>query len=301
MPSHSSAFARAALGLMLVLAVAPVASAAPSRHESVPRGTIAVASSQDFRTMFLMNASDGRVTRIRAPDRVPTQRIDLSPSGNTIALAGLTGIWLVERSGRDAKQVLDFESATFAPDWVSWSPDGRSLAFTRAETLYVVRIADKRVRRILRGGVYAPDWSPDGSRLVFVRNADRRTGGGSVQSVDLNGRNLETIASGGHPDVSPDGSKVVFATREGIRVILPEIYKPTLRDFRREIVPGGPSRRASGVVSGRTASRIYPRDGVRACRLRRPSLRDAGGWRASARDGAVDLRDRPPRVEPLAS
>ena len=219
MPSHSSAFARAALGLMLVLAVAPVASAAPSRHESVPRGTIAVASSQDFRTMFLMNASDGRVTRIRAPDRVPTQRIDLSPSGNTIALAGLTGIWLVERSGRDAKQVLDFESATFAPDWVSWSPDGRSLAFTRAETLYVVRIADKRVRRILRGGVYAPDWSPDGSRLVFVRNADRRTGGGSVQSVDLNGRNLETIASGGHPDVSPDGSKVVFATREGIRVI----------------------------------------------------------------------------------
>jgi Tol biopolymer transport system component len=52
-----------------------------------------------------------------------------------------------------------------------WSPSGRSIAFERGHDIWVVNLNDRRQRRIVRHGT-SPDWSSDGRKLVFVR--DRR-------------------------------------------------------------------------------------------------------------------------------
>lgn len=185
-----------------------------------PPGTIAVASSADFRTVLLISPGSGHVTRSRTPDKIVGLQVDLSTDGRKIAFAGARGIWTMSRAGFAPRLLVRVApTAVFAPDWVVWSPSARQLAFTRKEVLYRVSVSGRRVTRIWRGRAYAPDWSPRGSSIVFVQNASLRTGSGVIQSIGVDGRHRRSIAEGGHPDVSPNGTQIAFARRDGIYVV----------------------------------------------------------------------------------
>lgn len=186
----------------------------------LPGGTIAVATTADFRTIYLISPAARETARVRAPEKVVGLQVDLSRDGKRIAFGGMTGIWTLSRwRPRVARRVLSTPLSTFGVDWVVWSPDGRELAYTRGESLFRVRATGGRPLKLLSGRAYAPDWSPTGSRILFVRNPSLVTGAGLIQSIGIDGMHLRSIVRGGHPDVSPDGSEIAFSRRDGIYVM----------------------------------------------------------------------------------
>lgn len=210
----------ALLGLSVLAAWVLLGSSGARSESQTPRGTIAVASSADFRTIFLISPASGQVAKVRAPDALLGLEVDLSPDGSRIAFGGTKGIWTMTRTGRRARRVLRVSPLdAFVPGCVVWSPDGRQLAFTRGGVLFTIPASGGRARKVTGPRIYAPDWSPLGSRIVFVRNPSLRTGSGVIQSVRLDGKDVRTIVRGARPDVSPDGTKIAFSRRDGIYVV----------------------------------------------------------------------------------
>jgi TolB protein len=75
----------------------------------------------------------------------------------------------------------------------SWSPDGRTLAFTgRGGDIYVVHADGSGLRRLTRPGWnFGARWSPDGRRILFVSDRDGRGTDLYVMNADGSGqRNL---------------------------------------------------------------------------------------------------------------
>jgi len=119
-----------------------------------------------------------------------------SPDGTRIAYSGDDGaIWVVNIDGSNAHPITDpaaagSEGSQQSPyDWnPSWSPDGRSIAYTRFVgdrlaplpieegqtyvTLEELRVWSEDGSDVVLTDAYAalgdPDWSPDGSTIVFA-------------------------------------------------------------------------------------------------------------------------------------
>jgi Tol biopolymer transport system component len=193
------------LAFLLVGLLALPASAGGTRV-SGPSGTIAVGGA----AVYLISPASGASRRVRIPDRVVDFR--LSPDGRRIAVAGLTGVWVMKRDGSAARRIFDGRNVKVGPGHIAWSPSGRRLAFVRAESLFTMRDDGKNVRRVT-GHADAPDWWPSGGRIVFVGNPERSSRNGTISAIGTDGRGLHRLVSGGKwygPRVSPDGSKLAF-------------------------------------------------------------------------------------------
>jgi TolB protein len=87
-----------------------------------------------------------------------------------------------------------------------------SLVFS-AQDLLLTSIDGRRVRNLTRSlaSDQSPDWSPDGSRVVFVRESSQR----DLYMLDADGGGLVTLTDDAEPESdpvwSPDGSRVAFA------------------------------------------------------------------------------------------
>jgi Tol biopolymer transport system component/DNA-binding winged helix-turn-helix (wHTH) protein len=99
--------------------------------------------------------------------------------------------------------------------WPALSPDGKLLAYTSdrglegGQDLYVKQVAGGQPVRLTFDGLgnTTPDFSPDGSRIVF---RSRRDGGG-IYEVPTFGGELRLLARYGlNPRFSPDGSQVAY-------------------------------------------------------------------------------------------
>ncbi|NDJ76003.1 MAG: hypothetical protein GYB65_07065 [Chloroflexi bacterium] len=112
-----------------------------------------------------------------------------SPDGTQIAFHARSaetddwGIWVMNADGSDLREVAISESLEMLP---TWSPDGSQIAFvsTRGSVqgeflnrdIYVVTLApdpaSEIVQRLTSDSAQdiAPDWSPDGSQIVFSSN-----------------------------------------------------------------------------------------------------------------------------------
>jgi Tol biopolymer transport system component len=97
----------------------------------------------------------------------------------------------------------------------AWSPDGRAIAFTRefgdTAQLYVLDSLSGTPRRIVGGtlGFIAfPDWSPDGTRILFSAGTHERYG---VYLIGADGSGLRPVlrdtVTYRSPSWSPDGSE----------------------------------------------------------------------------------------------
>jgi Tol biopolymer transport system component len=221
-------------------AVARTAEATAPEPTRTPSGTIAVGTSQDSRSVLLIDPGSGAVTRVRAPTSLLELRTELSPGGTAIAVTGLDGIWVMARDGSGGRHVVGDEDARTLPGDASWSPNGRRLVFVWEDDLFTIDADDEIVEkkgldRLWRGYAYAPDWSPTGREIIFVRNPQEVTGGGLISAIGADGRNLRAIVTGGHPDVSPDGSKIAFARPDGVYVVPIEGGEPrrVVRDAER--------------------------------------------------------------------
>lgn len=113
----------------------------------------------------------------------------------------------------------------------AWSPDGRAIAFTRefgdTAQLYVLDSLSGTPRRIVGGtlGFIAfPDWSPDGTRILFSAGTHERY---AVYLIGADGSGLRPLlrdtVTYRSPSWSPDGSEFAVSSyrngRSEIRIV----------------------------------------------------------------------------------
>ena len=116
----------------------------------------------------------------------------------------------------------------------SWSPDGSKIASIRTDTssndigardIWIVDVQSGAEQRIVTPGLYfhgMPDWSPDGSKLMFTAGVSPTdtTQAYEIYTMAPDGSGLTNITNTAavelEPAWSPDGSQVAFSAREGL-------------------------------------------------------------------------------------
>ena len=104
---------------------------------------------------------------------------------------------------------------TSGPSGVDFSPDGQSVVYSMAGSLWLQRIGDGVAEELTYGPGYdyQPDWSTDGRSVVFVRHqADSL----ELWRLDLGSRKSQqltmTKAVQLQPRLSPDGKHLAFVS-----------------------------------------------------------------------------------------
>jgi len=175
-------------------------------------------------------------------------------------------LWTLDVGAAGAKPVALTEGDGFSVAAWRWSPDGKQIAFaatrdpdlSSGETseIYVVRTADKFVRKLTDGGGphRGPVWSPDGEQIAFV------TAAGKKYSYYEN-ETIATIPAGGgkmtlrserfdeNPNLVAWNSKGIWfgaaqKTEEGLFTL-----DPGTNAISRMRVPGGLSPRGVSLTS----------------------------------------------------
>lgn len=107
---------------------------------------------------------------------------------------------------------------TSGPSAVDFSPDGQSLVYSMAGSLWLQKIGDGTAIELTSGPGYdyQPDWSPDGRHIAFVRH-DRNAL--ELWQLDLQTRQkqqlTQTNAVNVEPRYSPDGKRLAYVSTAG--------------------------------------------------------------------------------------
>jgi Tol biopolymer transport system component len=213
---------------LLLAAVAALAAVVPALGPAAPsklrNGRISFWSDRAFggrAQVFTMNSDGSRQRRVTK--LFSAKRGDWSPDGRRLVIDGRDretdfdfDIFVVGANGTGLRKV------TRGPErdtQATWSPDGRSIAFTRteseggAQSLWIVGADGTGAQRVADGGPAA--WSPDGRRLAV--------GGFGLRLVKAGGSGEQRLVSG-EAEVaawSADGRRILFTSwRDGN----PEVY-----------------------------------------------------------------------------
>ena len=147
----------------------------------------------------------------------------LSPDGKWLAIScSMPGkpeshVYIVPSSGGTPRLVTEHPDSY----WHGWSPDGKTIAFTRPShgsgNIYAISAEGGEERALTSGDGISddPDYSPDGKYIYF--NSDR---GGTMQiwRMRSDGSEPEQITNDDlvnwTPHISPDGKSMVFLSYE---------------------------------------------------------------------------------------
>jgi Tol biopolymer transport system component len=180
------------------------------------RSKIAFDASED---LYVMNRDGTGRTQLTTDLWFRGLQFRWSPDGSRVAgtaydcprdadECNIMSIWIVRADGSGSTRL----TAGAEP---SWSPDGRTIAFSNEGQIYTVSSDGRDVTGLspIAAG-YSPVWSPDGTRIAFLRtstpsSADvlvmNRDGTGTVNLTQGRGLNVD-------PTWSPDGSRLAFWT-----------------------------------------------------------------------------------------
>jgi Tol biopolymer transport system component len=133
-----------------------------------------------------------------------------------IAFNSEGAVFVVNPDGTGLRRLAQTNSSDYTTG-VSWSADGRRLAFSAYRgsdpDIYIVQANGKRLRQVTfsRGVDVDPSWSPDGKHIAFETN---RNGNVDIYAIDATGRNAKRLTSGAEneqdPSWSPDGTKIAY-------------------------------------------------------------------------------------------
>jgi Tol biopolymer transport system component len=171
---------------------------------------------------------DGGELRVASivDDGARNYHVQLSPDGTHVAFDsdrdGVRGVYVADANGRGVRRISGPGHAAVP----TWSPDGRQLAFIRAErerpAVWNLWLHDRntgretRVTGFRRGQVWGGAWFADGRRIAYSHEdqltiLDLETGRRRIVASPVAGRLVRT------PAVSPDGRWIVFQVfRDGV-------------------------------------------------------------------------------------
>jgi Tol biopolymer transport system component len=206
-----------------------------------------------------------RITRI-VDDSANNYHVRPSPDGKRIVFDsnrdGIRGVYVASEEGHQVRRVSG-EGFAAVP---SWSPDGQTLAFVRAEpdrptvwNVWTLQLDSGEMRRVTEhadGQPWGASWFPDGRRIVYSHQdrlivRDLQSGAERVFPTPVRGRLLRT------PAVSPDGRRIVFhVQRDGTWLLdLPGgAVRRVLEDPTVEEYTWAPDGRRLAYRSGRTGN-----------------------------------------------
>jgi Tol biopolymer transport system component len=173
-----------------------------------------------------------RLTRNNDYDLSPA----FSPDGTRLVFARNSGsgraIYTMNLNGTGAHRLTD---GTDLCDNPAWSPNGRSIAFERNEQLWVMD-ADGTDQKKLTTNTSKfeedPDWSRDGTEIVFERVPANN--GSEIYAIKSDGTGLRNITNTpnvyeGDPVYSPNSNRIAF-TRLDNQTSLNDIWTASAAD-----------------------------------------------------------------------
>lgn len=127
-------------------------------------------------------------------------------------------IFIMNADGTNVERLTDNNVIDHYP---SWSPDGKKIAFCGGNEVHVIDLATRNVMQLTGIGEdikdakssAAPDWSPDGTQIVYEKFTDV---GKDIYVMSANGENQRPLLPNPEgkirffPRWSADGQKVVF-------------------------------------------------------------------------------------------
>jgi Tol biopolymer transport system component len=176
----------------------------------------------NWQIWVMSESGSGKVnlSKSRFSDTQPT----FSPDGTTIAFVRSGQIWVMNADG-SAKTRLTAPYG-YTDDEPSWSPDGQKIGFQRCcyaiagwppeiSQIFTVDTDGQNARNVsgTLGSTsdFHPDWSPDGSKIVFARYDGINLN--EIYVMAANGWGQTRLSPGSnanHPKWSPDGQQIVF-------------------------------------------------------------------------------------------
>lgn len=138
----------------------------------------------------------------------PTQAAAAHPAlGGKIAFVRGKDTWLYRpRTGETRKLISGTTEAR-------WSPDGKSIVFTRADGLYLAGGDGASERKVATGsGLLRPVWAPDGTRIAWQQNAAANQAAGDIWVLELGSGEARKIAHGAYPAWAPDSKRLAYVT-----------------------------------------------------------------------------------------
>lgn len=144
-----------------------------------------------------------------------------SPDSSQLAFIGgdqfSRALWVMDSTGASPRQLTPgdgYEEFNLGDSGrVSWSPDGRLLAFAgTGDGIYTVRPDGTNLTQLTSDYESDPAWSPDGQSIAYALF-------GEVRVMRSDGSDDRYLAEGLHPSWSPEGDMLLIRNAGGVRAV----------------------------------------------------------------------------------